>query len=93
MEKEILEILKRLESKVDNIEFDVKELKSDVKELNRKVDNIYDQTADLTEYRTSTSDNIEVIKSDVKDIKKDLCFVEEATAKNWQDITRLKAIK
>jgi len=30
---------------------------------------------------------------DITNIKEDLIFVEEATAKNWTDIVRLKSIK
>ncbi|WP_290441974.1 hypothetical protein [Clostridium gasigenes] len=33
------------------------------------------------------------IKEDVEVIKKDLCFVEEATARNWRDIANLRAVK
>lgn len=39
------------------------------------------------------SNDIAHIKGDVESIKKDLCFVEEATAKNWTDIAKLKAVK
>lgn len=33
------------------------------------------------------------VKNDVEFIKKDLSRVEEATANNWADIARLKAVK
>lgn len=68
MEKEILEILKRLETKVDSIE--------------KKLDGVVEQTADLTEFRTT-------VMSKIDDLKE----VEEVTKVNCYDIAKLKAIK
>ena len=57
MEKEILEILKRLESKVDGIE--------------KKLDGVVEQTADLVEFRNEILNNVELVTANnYKDIAK-----------------------
>lgn len=68
MEKEILEILKRLETKVDSIE--------------KKLDGVVEQTADLTEFRTTVISKLDELKE-----------VEEVTKVNCYDIAKLKSIK
>ena len=49
MEKEILEILKRLEA-------GQLELRQDVKRIEQKLDGVIEQTADLTEFRTEVKE-------------------------------------
>ncbi|NKF08824.1 plasmid stabilization protein (plasmid) [Clostridium gasigenes] len=83
MEKEILEILKRLEGKVDENQ---KEIKLELKEINRKLDGVVEQTADLLEFRSD-------ITKKVDGIRDDLSTVELVTAKNYKDIVNLKAVK
>lgn len=91
MENEILEILKSmhddikelksdvqgLKSDVQEVKTDVKELKIDVKELNRKMDNVYEQTAGLTEFRTETNTRLNNIEKDTGFIKHKLNRTEE----------------
>lgn len=48
------ELLKQILSKLDNLQSDVTEIKSNVKA-------IFDQTADLTEFRTETREQLETI--------------------------------
>lgn len=79
MDKEILEILKRLENKVDNLEKGQQKLEEGQKRIEKKIDIRYDQVARTAE--------------DITSIKSDLNTVETITAKNWQDITKLKSIK
>ena len=93
MDKEMLEILKRLETKVDGIETKVDGIETKVSGIENKLNGVVEQTADLLEFRIETSKKINQIKDDVEAIKKDLCFVEEATAKNWRDIANLRAVK
>ncbi|CAG9713687.1 hypothetical protein [Clostridium neonatale] len=50
------------------------------------MDSVYDQTADLTEFRTET-------KQGISDIQRNLNTMELVTSKNWNDIAQLKAIK
>jgi peptidoglycan hydrolase CwlO-like protein len=79
MEKEILEILK-------SIQLDIKGLKDEQHKANEKLDRI-EKKIDITYEQVARS------AEDITSIKKDLCFVEEATAKNWNDIAKLKAVK
>ncbi len=79
MEKEILEILKAMQQ-------DIKDLKNEQYKSNEKLDRI-EKKIDITYEQVARS------AEDITGIKKDLCFVEEATAKNWNDIAKLKAVK
>ncbi|EPY2273649.1 hypothetical protein ACXAUS_002517 [Clostridium sporogenes] len=79
MEKEILEILKRLENKVDENTQILRALEHSAEVNKSEHDKMYN--------------DIVHIKGDVKVIKNDLCRVEEATANNWADIAKLKSIK
>lgn len=55
MEKEILEILKRLESKVDGIE--------------KKLDGVVEQTVDLVEFRSEILNKVDVIREDLSTVE------------------------
>lgn len=79
MDKEILEILKRLEEgqRITNEKLTI--LEDGQKIIVDKLDKTYDQVARSAE--------------DITDIKKNLSRVEIATADNWADIARLKIIK
>ena len=68
--KEIKTDVNELKSDVSTLKTDVNELKSDVSGLNKKMDNVYKQTAYLTEFRTSTNDSLINIFTDVKFIKR-----------------------
>ncbi|MDD3223502.1 MAG: hypothetical protein PHX70_02160 [Clostridium sp.] len=54
--------------------------------IDKKLDVIYDHTAELTEFRTETKDGF-------KGIGEDLNNLELITAKNYSDIVKLKAVK
>ena len=69
---QIIEGQKNTDLKIDRIE--------------KKLDNVVDQTSDLTEFRTTTLSKLE-------DIKDNLSNVEVITASNWKDIAKLKAVK
>lgn len=75
MEKEILEILKSLQK-------DNQEIKSELKEINRKLDGVVEQTADLTEFKTTVLEKLEDLKA-----------VEEVTKVNCYEIAKLKVAK
>ena len=55
MEKEILEILKRIESKVDGIE--------------KKLDGVVEQTADLVEFRCEIINKVDGIREDLSTVE------------------------
>ena len=79
MEKEVIELLQKLVKGQE-------ELKVDVKELKEKIDNIYNQTADLTEFKTEVNTKLDVLNDNISNI-------EIVTANNWADIARLKKAK
>ncbi|MHC1747515.1 MAG: hypothetical protein AB9856_03890 [Cellulosilyticaceae bacterium] len=84
--KLILNELKNVNARLYDLEADQKEIKSEVKEINRKTDIIFNQTAGLTEFTTSTT-------SSLSNIENQLGAIEKVTAKNCYDITHLKMIK
>lgn len=69
-----------LKQDVSGLKQDVSELKQDVKELNRKMDAVYDQTADLTEFKTEVNGKLDR-----------LCDLENVTKTNCFDIAMLKS--
>lgn len=79
MEKEILEILREMQQDIKSLKEEQQKANDKLDRIENKIDITYDQVARSAE--------------DITSIKKDLNFVEEATAKNWTDIARLKAIK
>ena len=104
MDKEILEILKRLETKMDQglgrLETKVDKLETKVDKLETKLD---DHTLILRALEHSAqvnkadhdkmSNDIAKIQGDVAGIRKDLSQVELVTANNWADIVKLKAVR
>lgn len=100
MDKEILEILKRLEFKVDTIETKVDTIEAKVDKLEIKLDEhtqilrALEHSAEVNKAEhDKISNDIAKIQGDVAGIKKDLSQVEMVTANNWADIARLKAVK
>ena len=79
MEKEILEILKAMQQDIKGLKDEQQKANEKLDRIEKKIDITYDQVARSAE--------------DITSIKKDLCFVEEATARNWNDIAKLKAVK
>ena len=80
------EFQKLVLEKLDNLEQGQKNLESEVKGNSKKLDGVVEQTADLMEFRTE-------VKSELENIKTTISRIEIATADNWGDIARLKAIK
>lgn len=66
MEKEILALLKQMNVKLDN-------LGNQVDRIEKKMDAVYDQTADLTEFRTEVIDKLNELK-DIKEVTESNCF-------------------
>lgn len=82
-----------LDTKVSNLEIKVSNLETDVSYIKRKVDVIFDQTADLTEFRTETKNNFEIFSTKLDNLSKDLLTIEVVSSKNMNDIAHLKLIK
>ena len=70
----------------EDLKAELEPIKADIKEIKNKMDYVYDQTADLTEFRTET-------KQGISDIQRNLNTMELVTSKNWNDIAQLKSIK
>ncbi|EGT0000970.1 plasmid stabilization protein [Clostridium perfringens] len=86
MEKEVLELLKSIDTKLSTIEREQNELKDNIKLINKKLDGVVEQTADLVEFRGN-------ILNKVDEIKDDLSTVELVTANNYKYIAKLKSVK
>lgn len=82
MEKEILELLKKMDTRLSNLEEGQKEIKNELTDINKKLDGVVEQTADLTEFRTTVISKLDELKE-----------VEEVTKVNCYDIAKLKSIK
>ncbi|ACD52988.1 hypothetical protein FDB55_14525 [Clostridium botulinum] len=54
-----------LKSDVSSTKIDAIKLQSNVSNINKKLDTIYDQTANLTEFSTETKDNLNSISEKV----------------------------
>lgn len=79
MDKEILEILKRLESKVDE---------------NTQILRALEHSSQINKAEhDKMANDIAHIKGDVEALRKDVSTVEIVTANNYADIARLKAVK
>ena len=86
MDNEILEILKRLENKIDDNTQELKNVNTKVDRIEQKLDGVHEQTANLTEFRTETKEGIESIKKDINKLI-------NVTKTNCFEIADLKAVK
>ena len=71
-----------METKINSMEGDIRELKDGQERIEEKIETIYDQTANLTEFKTEVN-----IKLD------ELCDVENVTKLNCYEIAKLKSVK
>ncbi len=86
MDKEILEILNRLEQGQTRIETKLDETYQIVRALE------HSSEVNKAEHDKIIND-IAHMQGDIEGIKKDMYRVEEATANNWADIAKLKSVK
>ncbi|MBU3155080.1 hypothetical protein [Clostridium estertheticum] len=107
MEKEILDILKEMQSDMKLMQGDIKSVQSDMKSMQDDVKSIkmaqeeHTQILRALEHKTdvisAAQENLKhevfEIKGEVKSMRKDMSSVEIITANNWADIAKLKAIK
>lgn len=71
-----------MEIKINSMESDIKELKDGQKRIEEKIETIYDQTANLTEFKTEVNMKLD-----------ELCDVENVTKLNCYEIAKLKSVK
>lgn len=86
MEKEILELLKNIDTRLSDIERGQSEIKDEINLINKKLDGVVEQTADLVEFRGDLLNKVDGIRDD-------LSTVELVTANNYKDIAKLKSVK
>lgn len=86
MDKEILEILKRIENKIGE--------HTQILNEHTQILRALEHSAEVNKAEhDKLSNDIAKIQGDVTGIKKDLSQVEMVTANNWADIAKLKAVK
>lgn len=71
MEEKILKAIEALTGKVDDMAKDIGVIKTDITEIKQKVNAIIDQTADLTEFRTETSQKLDRIENGIEVLGKE----------------------
>ena len=86
MENKILEVLNQLLDGQNNTN-------EKLERIEKKMNSVVEQTADLTEFRTETKEQLININNEVNGIRQDLNTIEIVTSKNWNEISRLKAVK
>ena len=79
MEKEILELLKAMQKDIADIKEEQSKTNERLDRIEKKIDSVYDQTADLTEFRTDTTDKLNKLIN----VTKDNCY----------EIANLKIVK
>lgn len=82
MNEQILEILKRIEQGQIKTNERLDKIENKIDKLDKTLEGVYDQTANLSEFKT-------VVLSKLEELKE----VEEVTKVNCYDIAKLKSIK
>ena len=78
--------IKGIHGEIKVMQGDITDLKNSQTRFEIKLDNVVEQTANLTEFRNLTISRLD-------DITDNLNKVESITASNWKDITKLKSVK
>ncbi|MPM10415.1 hypothetical protein SDC9_56747 [bioreactor metagenome] len=76
-------LLMQILEKQTAMQSDISSMKSDLTEIKEKVSTVYDQTADLTEFRTE-------IKETANNISKDVKFIKHKLYETEQDVFDIK---
>ncbi|WP_071064164.1 hypothetical protein [Andreesenia angusta] len=79
MDKQILELLQKMDSRLEEHSQILRALDERTELISAEVENLKHEVAET--------------KGEVKSLRKDLNAVELITANNWSDIVRLKALK
>lgn len=93
-EEKILEMLTQLSSKLENVRAELKtdildvrtELKTDIQDVKT------DLTSQILENRKAIV-KLEMILSEINEMKESLGNMEMITAKNWRDLTKMKSVR
>ena len=79
MEKEILELLKAMQNDIKSMNERLTEIEEGQQRIEKKLDGVHEQTADLTEFRTDTTNKLDKLIN----VTKDNCY----------EIANLKIVK
>ena len=97
MDKEILELLKKMDTRLENLEYEVKATYAEqsilikIVEENTRILRALEHKAEVNKAEhDKVANDIAHIKGNVEGIRKDLGFVEIATTKNLNDIANIK---
>lgn len=100
MEKEILQILKELQSDMSSMKNDLSSMKSDMLSMKSTLDEhseilraLEHKTDVISAEQENLKHTVAEVMGEVKSIRKDLSNLELITANNWSDIVKLKAVK
>lgn len=93
MDKEILEILKSMETDIISIQQDITSIKATQGEHTLILRALEHKTDVIPAQQENLNHEVAEIKDEVKGIRKDLYNVELITASNWSYIAKLKAVK
>lgn len=92
MEKELLEYLKGMESRINDnlssIKQDLTEVKNEVTEFRKDAT---DRLIRLEESATDTAEIVSYINNELIDLKRDFLQVESTTISNWSAINKIKS--
>lgn len=93
MDKEILDILKVMQSDMKSMHSAIESIKTTQEEHTQILRALVHKTDVIAAEQENLKHEVVEIKGEVKGIRKDLCSVELITANNWSDIIKLKAVK
>ncbi|GKX66798.1 hypothetical protein [Inconstantimicrobium mannanitabidum] len=72
-----------IQKDVSEVKVEMNLMKDDIKEIKYKVDTIYDQTADLTAFRTETKEKLNSVVTDIR-------FIQHKLSDTEKDIFQVK---
>lgn len=93
MDKQMLDMLKKIDSRMENIETEVKGIRSTLSEHGQILRALDERTQVLSAKAENTEHELVEIKGEITGLRSDLNLVELATAKNWTEIVKLKSVK
>ncbi|MCG8542332.1 MAG: hypothetical protein MJA82_20720 [Clostridia bacterium] len=89
-EEKILNLLQEMQSGMQHMQSDITGMKAEITDikasqnrLEKKLDDVYNQTADLTEFRTEANTKLDKISDDIE-------FLKHEEYQTKQDIFKLK---
>ena len=93
LQNQVNEKFSIIDSKLNNMETDVKYIKEQQQEQGQILKALEHAAQVNKAEHDNMQHDIAEIKGEIKTIREDLTTVEKVTIKNWNDITNLKAVK